>query len=275
MSALGIEAAAVTRGGWPASRAGLPAAVRITEIRQENDRTKVFVLDAHWNAQPGQFAMLWLPGLDEKPFSLMSDGPLSFAIAAVGPFSRALHGLSVGDLVWVRGPFGRGFRLVGTDHLLVGGGYGAAPLLLLARRALAESHRVRCCIGARTADDLLLVRALRMAGADVIATTEDGSQGERGLVTEAAGRMAEFDPPSTLYACGPHAMLGAVRSLASAKGLPAQLSWEAYMRCAIGICGSCEHEGVLLCADGPVVEYGAPAGGARGKVTRISAGYRE
>lgn len=238
---------------WPG---GLPRLVRLAETRVENHRTRTFVFDAAVEAVPGQFAMLWLPGLDEKPFSLLAADPLSFTIAAVGPFSRALHRLAPGEPVWVRGPYGRGFRLQGGDHLLVGGGYGVAPLLFLARRALARGDRVRTVIGAREAADLLLAAPFAAAGAEVHLSTEDGSVGTRGLVTDVVGPMLAADPPATLYACGPHGMLTALRRQAETATIPAQLAWEAYMRCGIGICGSCEHEGLLLCADGPVLAHG-------------------
>lgn len=240
---------------WPMPPpvAGLPRPFRLAAVRDENARTRTFVLDARLDAAPGQFAMLWLPGLDEKPFSLLDTDPVAFAVAAVGPFTRALHRRAAGDTVWLRGPLGTGFRLDGDDHVLVGGGYGVAPLLLLARRALSAGHRVRTIIGARTAADLLLVEATRAAGAAVTVTTEDGSAGEAGRVTDPVGRLLADDPPTTLYACGPHGMLAALQGQAAAAGVPAQLSWEAYMRCGIGICGSCEHEGRLLCADGPVL----------------------
>ncbi|MCC7020497.1 MAG: hypothetical protein IT332_12115 [Ardenticatenales bacterium] len=231
----------------------LPRPLRLAAVRDENARTRTFVFDASIDAAPGQFAMLWLPGLDEKPFSLLDTDPVSFAIAAVGPFTRALHRLSVGDSVWLRGPFGTPFALRGDDHLLVGGGYGVAPLLLLARQGLAMGHRVRTVIGARTAGELLLVDATRAAGATVAVTTEDGSAGERGRVTDVVGRWLADDRPATLYACGPHGMLAALRDQAGRAGVPFELSWEAYMRCGIGICGSCEHDGMLLCADGPVL----------------------
>ncbi len=243
-----------------AGAGGLPQPVRLAELRDESPRTRTFVFDAAVEASPGQFAMLWLPGLDEKPFSLLAADPLSFTIAAVGPFSRALHRLAPGDRAWVRGPFGRGFTLRGGDHLLVGGGYGVAPMLFLARGALARGHRVRAVIGARSADEVLLAADFQRAGAQVHLTTEDGSLGTHGLVTDVVGPLLATDRPTALYACGPHGMLAALSGLATAAALPAQLSWEAYMRCAIGICGSCEHEGLLLCADGPVVHTSASAG---------------
>lgn len=237
----------------PDAFAGLPQPCRVLALRQENHRTRTLVLDRELAAQPGQFCLLWLPGLDEKPFSVAGLRPAAFTVAAVGPFSRALHALQPGDRVWLRGPFGQGFRLQGRDALLVGGGYGAAPLLLLAQEALAAGQRVRVALGARQAADLLLVDAFRGLGIEPLVSTEDGSAGLQGRVTEALAPVLATDPPDVLHACGPHGMLEALAGMARDHGLPAQLSWEAYMRCGIGICGSCEHEGRLLCADGPVL----------------------
>lgn len=237
---------------------GLPQPARILAIRDENARTKTFVLDAHLDASPGQFVMAWLPRLDEKPFSLVDGDPATITVARVGPFTEALHRLQVGDKIWLRGPLGRGFELCGERLLLVGGGYGVAPLDFLARRALADSRHVVVAIGARTSSDLLFVERFRERGVEVLIATEDGSVGQRGLVTSVAEPVLECGRVDTLYACGPHGMLAALERLAGTYGVPAQLSWEAYMRCGIGLCGSCEHEGArLLCVDGPVLRsYG-------------------
>jgi dihydroorotate dehydrogenase electron transfer subunit len=243
----------------PADRSagGLPRAARVAAVRVENYRTVTVTLAAAVDAQPGQFAMLWLPGLDEKPFSLLGGDPLRFTIAAVGPFSRAIHRLVPGDTIWWRGPFGRGFAPGGTRHLLVGGGYGVAPLAFLAGRLPHGS--VRAVVGARTADEVLLTAELVAAGADVHVTTDDGSAGRRGVATDAVADLCDAQPADTIYACGPHGMLAAVETLALRRAVAAQLSWEAYMRCAMGICGSCEHGGRLLCADGPVLGAGVAA----------------
>ena len=85
--------------------------MQIVEIRAENEQTKTFVLDGALDAAPGQFVMAWLPGVDEKPFSLADADPVTLTIAAVGPFSRALHGLAVGERIWLRGPLGKGYQL--------------------------------------------------------------------------------------------------------------------------------------------------------------------
>jgi dihydroorotate dehydrogenase electron transfer subunit len=128
-----------------------------------------------------------------------------------------------------------------------------APLCFFARR-LRDSTRF--VVGARTAADVLLQADLAALGVDVVVATEDGSAGEKGLATDALRRLASDNLPSAILACGPHGMLAAVAAVAAEFGVPALLSWEAYMRCGIGVCGSCEHEGMLLCADGPVLDAG-------------------
>jgi dihydroorotate dehydrogenase electron transfer subunit len=247
----------------------------ITEIRTENYRTKTLIFDKPLpGAQPGQYVMAWLPDVGEKPFSIAGGDPLALMVVAVGPFSEALHRLRVGDRVWVRGPLGQGFALHGQHHLLVGGGYGVAPLLFLARTSLAAGHTVDVCIGARTAGDVLLAEAFEKEAVSdqrsavshsvvVRVTTDDGSMGEKGLVTQAVETTIAAHRPDCVYACGPVPMLTALARLCQRHGLPHQFSWEAHLRCGLGICGSCELDattrqaanipaGWLVCKDGPV-----------------------
>jgi dihydroorotate dehydrogenase electron transfer subunit len=232
--------------------------VTISDIRVENDRTRTFFFQESLAAQPGQFVMAWLPDVGEKPFSIAGDAPFALTVVAVGPFSRAVHQRTVGDPLWVRGPLGQGFRVTGERLLLVGGGYGVAPLLFLARRALAQGCEIEVCIGARTAEDVLLVEDFEGAGVAVRVTTEDGSLGATGLVTDAVEQAIAAQRPDVLCACGPTAMLEALDRLCAAHTLPRQLSWEALMRCGMGLCGSCELDvpgyppGWLACQDGPV-----------------------
>lgn len=238
----------------------------IAEIRNENYRTKTLIFDRALSSEPGQFIMAWLPGVNEKPYSIAGADPFSMTVVAVGPFSEALHALSPGDRVWIRGPLGQGFRLVGQRQLpeqpgrhilLAGGGYGVAPLYFLAQRAIASGATVDVCIGAGTADDVLLADAFERLGAAVQVMTEDGSLGRQGLVTVAVEAAIEARTPATVYGCGPVPMLEAVEALSHNHGIPHQLSWEARMRCGMGLCGECEvhgreKDGWLACVDGPV-----------------------
>jgi dihydroorotate dehydrogenase electron transfer subunit len=225
---------------------------RIALKVQENPKTVTFVLDAALAAEPGQFAMLWLPGIDEKPFSIAGADPLMFTISRAGPFSGMLQALAAGDTLWVRGPFGRGYARGARRALLVGGGYGAAPLHFLARALLLDGTAVEAALGARSSDELLFAGRFAELGVPLHLATEDGSRGARGRVTDAVSPLVSAGRFDELFACGPGGMLDSLEDLCAAAGVPAQLSHEAYMRCGVGVCGACERAGRLVCMDGPV-----------------------
>jgi dihydroorotate dehydrogenase electron transfer subunit len=232
----------------------LPQPYPIAEVRTETPAIRTFVLDGEIEAQPGQFVMAWLPRLDEKPFSLSGASPIALTVDRVGPFSTAMHGLAPGDRLWLRGPYGRGFKFVEGPLLLVSGGCGVAPLLYLAQVARQAGHDVYTVLGARTATGLLLQDQFAALDCTVHIATDDGSAGAQGTSPDRAASLLETGSfsPACLYACGPEPMLEGVYCLAQAHGLPCQLSYEAYMRCALGVCGSCARGDRLVCRDGPV-----------------------
>ena len=230
----------------------LPRDYRIADIVEENESTRTYLLDGSMEAEPGQFVMAWLPGIDEKPFGLADADPIALMVARVGPFTAALHQRRAGDRIWLRGPFGNGFNVDGGPALLAAGGYGAAPLSFLARRLRDAGQQVYVALGARSESGLLLQHRFRNLGCMVHEATEDGSTGRRGLVTDLVRALLDRLPVQALYACGPNAMLDALATLAHEWTLPCQLSYEAHMRCGIGVCGSCTHGDQLVCRDGPV-----------------------
>ncbi|MGQ9902936.1 MAG: hypothetical protein ACUVRU_01105, partial [Anaerolineae bacterium] len=203
---------------------------RIIEIRRETPLVKTFVLDCDIDAEPGQFILLWLPGVDEKPMSIAGMSPLTISVARVGPMTMALHELNVGDIVGWRGPFGRPFRLERERRaLLVAGGYGSAPLYVLARQALAHGMDVTVAIGARVADELLYADKFEQLGVPLLLSTNDGSRGVKGFVTDAIRQrfvapianpqssivnhqssIPQIQNLTTVYACGPERMLVAL-----------------------------------------------------------------
>jgi len=238
---------------------GLPTVARIVGVRDDSPTVRTFVLDTGIVAEPGQFVMAWLPGVNERPFSLVRADPVTLSIARVGPFTGAVHGLAPGDRLWLRGPLGHGFSLPavspgGSRLLLVAGGYGAAPLYFLAERASGAGWPVSVVIGARTGAEIILARQFIELGAQVQPATDDGSLGFHGLATDAAQALLAAPGVACriVYACGPEPMLAAVEHLAHVHSLPAQLSYERTMRCAFGVCGTCSREGWLVCKDGPV-----------------------
>jgi dihydroorotate dehydrogenase electron transfer subunit len=244
----------------------LPRSARIVEIRRETPLVKTFVFDTDIDAQPGQFIMLWIPGVDEKPMSIAGMRPLTISVARVGPATAALHDLNVGDYVGWRGPFGRPFTLEqDRPALLVAGGYGSAPLYMLAQQAQAHHMDLTVAIGARVADELLYAELFEALWVRLLLSTNDGSLGVKGFVTEAirqefladdAPRRANLQPSIsnlTIYACGPEPMLLALYHLGRAQGWHGQLSVERYMKCGFGVCGQCALDDLLVCVDGPVL----------------------
>jgi len=234
----------------------LPQTVPIREIRDETRTIRTFVLEAELpEAEPGQFVMLWLPGVDEKPMSIAHPTPLTLTVARVGPFTTALHRRKVGDRVGWRGPYGCGYSLrEEMPALLVSGGSGVGPIYFLAARAIERSIPTTVALGARTADDLLYVERFRALGVDLLLATDDGTTGYHGYVTDAILQSAVRNPQPAIYACGPEPMLVALHRLCRERDIPGQLSLERYMKCGFGICGQCALDGLLVCQDGPVFD---------------------
>lgn len=229
-------------------------AMRVACVVPEGRAGVTLVMDGAFAARPGQFVMAWLPRVEERPFSIMDDDPLSLTVARVGPFTRAMSDLQVGDRLWVRGPYGYGFSLLGRHHLLVGGGSGAASLALLAKVALHRGDDVVVAIGARTGELLMLPWRYRELDCEPLLATDDGTAGHHGTVLSAVERLLVERWPDTIYACGPEAMLRAVAQCATALGIPCQVSLERAMKCGLGVCGTCHLHDRLVCADGPVFD---------------------
>jgi|SRR5215211_608265 len=232
---------------------------------------------------PGQFYMLaaadgwggdggrpFLP----RAFSVASadEGPkgmrLGFLGESVGAGTERLMELREGEGVWVTGPLGRPFSMPrevsdgAAGAILVGGGIGIAPLAIL-RRALARAGvPQRVLLGFRDeahsggVEELFGCEEVRLA-------SEDGHTGHRGYVTDLLAVMLAGDDTSSavVYACGPPAMLEAVRSLCDERGVPAELAMESPMACGYGACFGCavplaDGGYMRLCVDGPVVRAG-------------------
>lgn len=233
-------------------KVSLPQPTVIARVIKENDKVKTFITQAKIKAYPGQFVLIWLPRVAEKPFAVVADSPLTFTVAKVGNFTRALHKLKKGDKIWFREPLGKkGFKRKGRNHLLVGGGYGVAPLYFLTERLLNKS-KTTIIIGAKTKRELLFEKRFRNLGAEVLITTEDGSKGKKGLASNRAQEIISKRKIDCVYACGPEPMLGKVVEICKSYRVRYQVSLEAIVKCGFGVCGSCARKGKLICQDGPV-----------------------
>jgi dihydroorotate dehydrogenase electron transfer subunit len=224
-----------------------------------------FAGDGPVTGEPGQFVMVrgdWgaHPTLG-RAFSLVESGEQgAILVRVVGEGTRLLAGARPGDRLFVLGPSGHGFdaEAAGDAPLLVAGGVGVAPLVFLAERLAARGGRPVFLYGARTAADLPLADRVA-AAADLQLITEDGSRGERGLVTAPLARLLEQGHRGPIRSCGPEPMLEAVARLAVKHGVPCQVALESPMACGMGTCKGCavlaaDREYRYVCSDGPVFE---------------------
>jgi dihydroorotate dehydrogenase electron transfer subunit len=219
--------------------------------------------------QPGQFAHVRILALREallrRPFSIfqVQGDTLGILYKVVGKGTEVLSRLGPGDRLNVIAPLGHGFSVPTADGptpLLVAGGYGAAALYLLAERA---GRRGIAFVGGRTQTDILCERELGELGWEVRVSTEDGSRGHRGLVTEPLVAELQRDAGQRkLFACGPMPMLKAVAQIAAQFGVAAEVSLDTTMCCGLGVCLTCVvpvraadgWEYARACTEGPVFE---------------------
>jgi dihydroorotate dehydrogenase electron transfer subunit len=231
---------------------------QIVRIRIESPTVKTFSFTDRQcsKAKPGQFLMLWIPGIDEIPLSVLAagDGLVSVSVKAVGDATRHLHGLEVGALIGVRGPFGNCFTESRGRVLLIGGGTGTAPLLFLAKQLAAKTERISFVEGSKTKDELLFISELDSVCREenLITTTEDGTAGLQCLVTQPLDSLFDKERFDMIYTCGPEVMVKKIFELTEKHKLPIEASLERLMRCGIGLCGSCMIGKYRVCRDGPV-----------------------
>jgi dihydroorotate dehydrogenase electron transfer subunit len=279
---------AETAGAGTAEDGRVPAPIgrRLVEVgsNQASGSYRIFTALDRDGPEPraGQFYMLaageqW-GSRDGRPFLPRAfsvaqartggDGvTLEFLVEGVGPGTEHLAALETGDGLWITGPLGRPFSAPGelgdevAGAILVGGGIGIAPLAIWRSQLARGGVPTRVLLGFRDRArsgglDLFDCSELRLA-------SEDGHAGHRGLVTDLLSVLLEGDDAASaaVYACGPPAMLEAVRAMSAKRGVATQLAMEAPMACGFGACMGCavplaEGGYMRLCVDGPVVDAG-------------------
>ncbi len=221
--------------------------VSILRIKEETPLIRTFVFDRSFEFFPGQFVMVWIPGVDEIPMALSSGNTIT--VQKAGDATGAMFALQPNEKLGIRGPFGNGFSK-GEKVLAIAGGVGAAPLLPLARGDCVMTF----LLGARTEKELLFVDQLDEC-TDVLISTDDGSLGVHGYVTTLMDdlNLGVYD---RIAVCGPEVMMRAVLTYVEEKGIAhkTEFSLHRYMKCGVGVCGSCciDPSGLRVCRDGPV-----------------------
>lgn len=225
---------------------------------------------------PGQFTMLYAPGIGEAPISIAGDPArpeqLVHTIRVVGGVTTYLSQLKAGHVVGVRGPYGNGWPTVdakGRDVIVIAGGIGLAPLRPVVYELLADRQGgvrgISLLYGARTPEDLLYLDELQewrgRLDMDVDVTVDRGDhswRGDVGVVTDLI-RWARFDPDNVLaMVCGPEVMMRFVAYELAKRDVAAEsifLSMERNMKCGIGLCGRCQVGQLFVCTQGPVGSF--------------------
>jgi dihydroorotate dehydrogenase electron transfer subunit len=250
----------------------LEQTVQILSNERETDAYSRLVVRAPQIApliQPGQFAHVRILPLKDallrRPFSIFQVAGDTFSILykAVGKGTEVLSRMKAGEELGVIAPLGHGFTVPvagGETPLLVAGGYGMAALYLLAKRSPQKGI---VFVGGRRRVDILCENEFRALGWEVRVTTEDGSHGERGLVTQSlSAELRRNTANRKLFACGPTPMLKAVGTIAADFDLPAELSMDEHMCCGVGVCLTCvipvkagdAWEYQRTCTEGPVFD---------------------
>ncbi len=256
-----------------------PMKAKIVEMRMFTDKEKFFRFELEDNInlthQPGQFVMVSMFGYGEAPISICSSptdkGYLDLTVRNVGTFTDKLHQLDEGDVVGIRGPFGKGFpidNMFGYDIVIVAGGLGIVPLRSLIRYIMYNRNdfgNIQILLGCKTPKDLLFgnetkewQRRAEIKFNCTVDRADPDWKGNVGLITSLIPGV-DLNPARTYgVVVGPPIMYKFVIAELLKKHIPDHqiiLSLERRMRCGLGKCGHCQIEGVYVCQSGPVFDY--------------------
>ena len=264
----------------------VPHPVVIEKVRQEVPRVATYELAfvdsataGDYRFAPGQFNMIYVPGVGEVPISLSADPnsrrTWAHTIRTAGNTTHAIEQLGAGAMIGMRGPYGTAWPLessAGGDLLLIAGGIGLAPLRPVIYHVMAHRAnfgRVTLLYGARSPDTMLYRDESDLwsrCGVEIETTVDRASsdwQGNVGVVTLLLARLRELRIQRTvLMICGPEVMMRHTVKAACDRGIQHDQIWvslERNMQCAVGLCGHCQLGPSFLCHDGPVFRYDAVA----------------
>lgn len=236
-----------------------PEMMKIDKIIEESEGTKSFLFKHKIDYTPGQFIMVWLPDIDEKPFAVSYLGNDYFGITALerGKYTKLLHNMEPGEQLGIRGPFGEGFSFPDKikegegSACVIGGGCGMASVTVLIEKLQANNPTI--LMGAATSTSLFFKNRYK----NITLFTDDGSEGIKGYPTDILEELHNKHKYDIIYTCGPEIMMFKVYEFCKKHNIQFEASLERYMKCGIGICGQCVCDGQMVCKDGPVFDLEA------------------
>jgi dihydroorotate dehydrogenase electron transfer subunit len=234
--------------------------LKIERVESESTEiTSLFFKDQQiMEAKPGQYVMVWVPGVDEVPMSISAidvNGLSRITVRIMGYTTNILTSIKPGEILGIRGPFGNSYNLKSKNSLIVAGGSGIASLMPLIEQLSKKRVKQTLVLGARSADQLLFVNQLEQLNKDnLLITTDDGSKGYSGYASGYASKLMEMNDFDMVYTCGPELMMAKVFNVAEKNVIPIQASLERYIKCALGLCGACAIGPYRVCMDGPIFD---------------------
>lgn len=242
---------------------------RIKRVIEETPTIRTIVFEDEYSiaSMPGQFIMVWIPQVEELPMSVGIERFEGSKFAAVtvrkyGTGSTALYKKQVGELIGIRGPYGNHFSIPKNlrNALLIGGGTGLVPLVRLFGDLLHEQVKSTLIMGSKTKNEVLFEHKVQKVvtennlNDDIRFSTDDGTYGFKGSTVDLAESILLSKRFDIIYTCGPELMMKEVQRLGEKFSIPVEASLERYMKCAIGICGSCCINDRLVCRDGTIFD---------------------
>lgn len=242
--------------------------VDIVDIIAETPSVRTIIFADHCSvlSSPGQFLMVWIPPVEELPMSVTTETLKNREYAAVtvrkyGLGSTALYHKQIGEKIGIRGPYGNRYSIPKDTKkaLVVGGGTGLVPLLRLCKELQQARTSVTLIMGSRTKNEVLFEQKARQIlskdpDSQLEISTDDGTYGFKGSAVDLAESILQSKEIQVIYTCGPELMMKALLELGERHSVHVEASLERYMKCAIGICGSCCINSKLVCQDGTIFD---------------------
>jgi dihydroorotate dehydrogenase electron transfer subunit len=232
-----------------------PKVVEIIETKKENSNTKTIMFEFPIDIIPGQFFMIWIPGVDEIPMSVsyIDKKMKGFTFKRVGDATNAMFEFKEGDKIGVRGPYGNGFKIFGKKILIAAGGTGIAMIPPVLKITDDKEIKTSIVIGAKNKGELFFENIIENYGSKIYVCTDDGSKGYKGFTTELTKEIISKNKFDLVLTCGPELMMKKLFEIST--NIPFQASLERYMKCGFGICGQCcIGRGLRVCKEGPVFD---------------------